>query len=348
MSSERRFYRAKAIRLATGLFAFCVVAACSFDFSLDGTAEVDLESDNAGENANSDGDNNNGDGVQVEYLELLVAGLHSESIVRFDSSTGAVLGTIGTTELASPRGILMLESGNLLVANSGTDSIIEIDADTGSLVRTVANSSYIDQGNQLAITPAGHVLVSNVPSSVGGSHVARFDLDSGVLIDLIGDGLMFNPQGILLSTNGNILVANDGAHDNILEFDVDTGDLVREFVQTGTGGMDDPTGMTWGPNGSLFVASLSSNSILEFDGATGNFIGVFASGTGLDRPRQIEFGPDGHLFVANDGSDVVSRFDGETGTFLSVFASGGGLDLPNGMMFRTGAASSVNKLHARD
>jgi streptogramin lyase len=77
---------------------------------------------------------------------------------------------------------------------------------------------------------------------------------------------------------------------------------------------------------SLFVTSRFTDQVLHYDGASGAFLGVFASGGGLDNPVGLTFGPDGHLYVASGDTDQVLRYDGASGTFLGVFASGGGLD----------------------
>ena len=84
----------------------------------------------------------------------------------------------------------------------------------------------------------------------------------------------------------------------------------------------------------MFVASLASDAILEFDSETGAFVEDFTSGTGLDGPRTLIFGPHGDLFVCNDGSNSVSRFDGETGAFSGTFAIGNGLDHPYDLIFK--------------
>jgi hypothetical protein len=73
--------------------------------------------------------------------------------------------------------------------------------------------------------------------------------------------------------------------------------------------------------------------VLRYDGVTGAFEGVFASGGGLNGPNGLAFGTGGDLFVAGFFNDAVLRYDGVTGAFEGVFASGGGLFRPVGLTF---------------
>ena len=91
--------------------------------------------------------------------------------------------------------------------------------------------------------------------------------------------------------------------------------------------------MVFGPDGNLYVSSAVTDNVLRYDGTTGAFIDVFASGGGLDRPGGLVFGPDGNLYVGNIEPDNVLRYDGTTGAFLDIFASGGGLINPLGLDF---------------
>jgi streptogramin lyase len=103
-------------------------------------------------------------------------------------------------------------------------------------------------------------------------------------------------------------------------------------------------GLTSGPvptsaaeNRPLLVSSTQTNSVLKYDGATGDFLAVFitAGEEGLDEPRGLAFGPDGYLYVSSFGTDEVLRYNGTTGTFKDVFvaAGSGGLDNPRALLF---------------
>ena len=124
-----------------------------------------------------------------------------------------------------------------------------------------------------------------------------------------------------------------------------------------------------GAGGDLYVSSQDLGAVLQYDGVTGDYVGVFASG--LDTPsglvfrdngnllvvsgnaiiefdnnggflgmltsisegqRDLEWGPDGALYVAS-GSFGVQRYDAQTGAFLGAFTSGVPLPAAWGIAF---------------
>ena len=124
--------------------------------------------------------------------------------------------------------------------------------------------------------------------------------------------------------------------DNVVQFDGSTGALVGEFVPPCSAGLSNPSGLTFGPNGNLFVCSFISKTgcgpgygVIEYDGATGAPIGelipsgsIAASGWLLG-PRSVLFCPDGRLLVAGNDNSAVLSYDGVTGEWLGTFAIGG-------------------------
>ena len=76
-----------------------------------------------------------------------------------------------------------------------------------------------------------------------------------------------------------------------------------------------------GAVGDMYVASESSNKVIQIDSITGMKVGDFAT-DGLDQPRDAQFGPDSRLYVANYGSGTVTKHDSFTGDLLGIFING--------------------------
>ena len=124
----------------------------------------------------------------------------------------------------------------------------------------------------------------------------------------------------------------------ILRYDGTSGKFIDAFVSSGSGGLDLPTGLTFGPDGNLYVASGNTNEILRYDGTSGKFIDAFVSSGrgGLDGPKDLMFSSDNrYLFVTSFFTNEILRYDGTSGKFIDVFASSyiGGLSYPQHLIF---------------
>ena len=128
---------------------------------------------------------------------------------------------------------------------------------------------------------------------------------------------------------------------SVLAYDGETGAFQRTFASGG--GLTEPEGIAFGPDGNLYVSS-RSDEVLRYDGKTGEFIDVFASGNGLVDPAGIAFGgPDNDLFVSSGIPDdgrrqpdppLRRRHRRLRGRCRSANAAG--LDDPEGMTFGRG------------
>jgi hypothetical protein len=86
----------------------------------------------------------------------------------------------------------------------------------------------------------------------------------------------------------------------------------------------------------LFVTSRADNSVKEYDGITGVFVKVAASGGALGEPLGVVIGLDGNLLVSDGQTNQVKRYNRTTGAFIDVFASTN-LAGPTGMTIHQGS-----------
>jgi hypothetical protein len=112
--------------------------------------------------------------------------------------------------------------------------------------------------------------------------------------------------------------------------------LDKVFVVPHSGGLagahqavQDPTSNDW------YVASGATNSVLQYDGNTGAFVGtvVPAGSSGLQNPWGLILGPDGKLYVAGRNSDNILTYDPATQVVAEFIPAGNGLWAPVGMTF---------------
>jgi hypothetical protein len=148
-------------------------------------------------------------------------------------------------------------------------------------------------------------------------------------------GLAAPVRGSTFGPDGN----NDGTSDfyltsvgtnAILRYDGKNGSFLDAFVTPGSGGLNSPGDLAFGPDGMLYVSSFGSEEVLRYNGATGSFVDRIASG--LSEVLGLNFGNDGALYIANSGSDEVLRYN-SNGLSVFVSAGSGGLDAPRHAVF---------------
>ena len=90
-------------------------------------------------------------------------------------------------------------------------------------------------------------------------------------------GLASNPYGMTLGPDGHLYVSSTFG-DCVYRFNANTGAPLpalgkpgAEFVSSGSGGLDQPRMIAFGPGNDLYVVSDLTNSVLRYDGITGDF-----------------------------------------------------------------------------
>ena len=225
--------------------------------------------------------------------------------------------------------------------------------------------------------PANHppiIITQPVTNAVAGQ-IYSYDVDA---LDPDGDSLTYSfsasPPGMTVAVTNGLITWSPGTNNlgsNVVIVRVDDGHGgfdTQSFVINVAASNSPSTAEIHGTvfndlNGDsvrnskqrLYVPSIApnTNSVLRYDGVTGAFLGVFASGDGLRFPTSLVFGPDGDLFVPSQQSYQILRYDGITGGFISSFTSGGNLVEvtllafgPDGNLFVTDGTITSGASHA--
>lgn len=268
-----------------------------------------------------------GGAIPDARADLFVSSFNTNQVLEYNGTTGAFVGVFASGGgLSGSNGLAFGPNGDLFVASQRTDQVLEYNGSTGAFVKVFA-SSNISEPQGLSFGPNGDLFVSNT----GTFRVTEYNGTTGVFVKTFSGGAA-GATGLTFGPNGNVFVGS-GIAASVEEFNGKTGADLGQFVTSGSGGLFSPTGLTFGPNGDLFVSN--NTQVLEYNGTTGAFVKVFASGGNLAEANGLLFGPNGDLFVSSQGiaGSQVLEFNGTTGAFDKVFASGGGLSAPTYLAF---------------
>lgn len=124
---------------------------------------------------------------------------------------------------------------------------------------------------------------------------------------------------------------------------------IDAFVGYGMSKLNYGWGMTYGPDGMLYVSDQMNSEIYRYHGQTGQYQGVFIpNGSGGQySPVGMAFHDD-HLYICNIHTDRVLRYVAATGAFAGIFIEpgAGSLDGPGSIAFDASGhvwvASSLN------
>ena len=233
---------------------------------------------------------------------IYISNVGDGSIVKFDTATGANLGTFASG-VDAPYGIALDSSGNLYAANYDISTIQKVSpAGAGSVFASTAGYplclGFDSAGNLYAGCSGGSFAntIQKFTPGGGGSVFAGTDPREAI-------GLAFDRAGNLYASD-----------DNYIEKCSSTGSDLGAFAS----GLSGARGLAFDGSGNLYVTMVLNNIIEEF--TPGGVGSVFASG-GLDGPYALAFDSLGSLYVANLYNNSVEQFS-SAGVDLGVFASG--------------------------
>ncbi len=309
----------------------------------------------------------------------------ANAVHRFDGASGLYMGVfnMGIPGFFLPQSIRFGPDGNLYVSQTaGPASIVGLDSQTGMFQRAITALTGANRPEYAAVGPDDAIYLANTfdnnivrvdpitgASAVFASHstlrgprgiawrdnqlyaasfernrVLRFDMD-GNFVDTFAtpsepEGIAFGPAGA--GTGQTDLYVSSGLQ--VRRYNGDSGALVGVF--TDGMGLFTPKGLTFGPDGDLYVANFFGPNIQVFDGATGDFLRQFGDGS-VNRPAHLAFHPDsGNLLVTEtvfpgQGTmDQVLEFT-PAGALVGPFAAMPALQNPGAMLFVAGEPAGL-------
>jgi DNA-binding beta-propeller fold protein YncE len=246
---------------------------------------------------------------------------NSWKVVEYDGNTGAFLRVFASQNITSPRSLLFGPDGNLYVANgndaaSGDPASVErFDGKTGAFLNffVAPSSGGLEHPGYMVFGPDGKK-DGKLDLYVGAAHegaIYRYDGTTGAFKGVFvtaASGGLDAPAGMVFGADGNLYVASgnwftssngpfysgDFPPGAVLRFEGPSGKnpgaFLGTFVVGGSGGLANPNGILFGPNGDLFVASCvesgtggtliaepGTSQVLRYDGTTGAFLGTFVT-----------------------------------------------------------------------
>lgn len=145
--------------------------------------------------------------------------------------------------------------------------------------------------------------------------ILRYVGPTGNYLGVFTDDGLLSPYSLAFAPNGDLYVSQT-FHDKISRYDKN-GSYLGDFGDSHPPiGLDQPGGITVGVNGELLVCNIVGDNVLRFDIPSGNFLGVFASGSTTFTPYDVLLGPDGLVYITIPGETRVARHDASTGAFV--------------------------------
>ena len=293
--------------------------------------------------------------AEEKMVELLVSNTGQPSgsaVMRYDARTGKFRGYLddpdtdpNINQYEQPKGLAINSAGQVYIAyrclmcdNPKMAALLIFSLNTGGRFLTpFASDRGKEEGFEgLAISPDGLALYAGQRES---GQIHLYEIQSGKLLYKFPDFLF--PRGLTFDRSGILYVLSQsdkfvGAGQIIgITADGRTFPFV-EPTPKGPLQLDDASaGLTFGPDGDLYVVSTGPNRVLRYvirrrsQLPSAEFQGEFAApaNDGCVDPVGLAFGPhDQNLYVTCRTSNNVVRYDGRTSRFLGEFVRSGESD----------------------
>lgn len=207
------------------------------------------------------------------------------------------------TEGGYPRGVAAFSEDSFLVTIDTPDQLLRVFFD-GTVELFAGSGNFAGTVYGLTPGPENHYY------SFESNRIERFDTDgnqdgSNWLNGTVGSCTLSTPRGLSVSSEGNLLVTNQGGSDVILRIGVEDGSPTC-VSSVAFGG--NPFGIVEHSNGKLYVSKQSEDAIYETDADGSNGVSIWDPGTSiLNDPTAIIEMPNGNLLVSSASTDSIER-----------------------------------------
>jgi sugar lactone lactonase YvrE len=236
--------------------------------------------------------------LSSDGTRLYVVSSAANDVLEYDTGSGLRLFTFNSVcpTPSFPFDTAIGGDGRLYVSCLLNNSIERFDLTTGDpLGSFVVGSGGLVFPRNLAFGENGNLFVAN-----GDGAVLQFDATTGAPVPPVLPFINSNGNGggplyaYGLRFHGGVLYVASYFEDEVMAFDAADGSFLSIFASAGSGGLDRPRALDFGPDGNLYVASEGNDTVLEYDGSSGAFVGTFVSAGsgGLDAPFDLVFMPE--------------------------------------------------------
>jgi hypothetical protein len=288
--------------------------------------------------------------------EAWVVSAGSDNVLRYNSQTGAFIATLlevppggfsfrSDAVLSNAQQLYFIAFSDVLAFDRQANTVIPVIDRTLLSTNFPAHLAFQDNNTLLVNNGLGTSHIESFSLLASGNQKGNTTSNSAVWRDFVVTGnrlivaerntnrlLSFNlenltaapqifstqgldkPEHLAVDNNANIYVTNAGSKD-LSQFD-NNGNFLGRFVNAGSGGLGQPSCLTMGPEGNIYICSSDTGQVLKYDGRSGAFLNVFVEtgAGGLNQPVSLVFAglpQDEFIFDGEHDSDgdLVNNLD---------------------------------------
>lgn len=204
-----------------------------------------------------------------------------DKVLRYDGQSGAFLNTFIPGGLRGIGDIAFGPDGNFYAVNFGNTGgpsyVTRHNGVTGAFLDNfvVPGSGGLRTAEGMVFGRDGNLYVTDR----GDNQVLRYEGATGKFLGIFANTHGNNgPVDVVFGPDGNLYVlASFGATSaEVQRFNGLTGEFMDVFAK-GIGSATDGSSLVFGPDGNLYVTTGFDNSVLRYDGSTGQSLGPFVS-----------------------------------------------------------------------